>query len=908
MSQQTEEGQLNQDGYSNSETEAAAAKLWTVYVSEAEKYDKSLVESWKSDMEGMLIFAGLFSASLTAFLIESYKTLVPDSGDTTVLLLAQISQQLAASSNGTAFDFVPPAPFTPLVSSLVCNVLWFISLGLSLTCALVATLLEQWARDFLHKTEIRSAPVIRARVFSYLYYGLKRFGMHRVVETIPLLLHTSLFFFFAGLVAFLIPIHILVMAVAAVILGMVTLVYTILTLLPLSYWDCPYRTSLSGVFWNLQSFIHRLLPGSPQGQDKIKAGTMMDGLFGEATKQSAAQNLRDERALLWTIKSLTDDNELEPLLKAIPDVLWGTNQRRWLYDGHIYCLISNSDLLSRLHAFGHNSNSGVVSLEVANQRQMTYYKTIWALGTLSVPGYAVKVPVLPCSRESSPEIYPYYISAEAVQGWVTLREAKGLIDRTMSLLMMCAHEVEAPAEHPTNMESTMLIGSCLKELESLGLFSFNGAHYIPSMGALPLAARDIACEVTGLPLRRLLDYLVHAARLKTIPYQFETTLVLLSPLSLNGFKLPRQIFRDMEYVLEIVLLFNLNELKEASEKTWLDTIFCKILSYWEPQEPKGTLPLALLVYIASRKCQGAISNTLLSVTSRAWRQIPETILSGPSNPWKHDWGDALTAILTTVHSLCSRYPHFIQTEYIDLATWEAILVAVSQTKHEFLTPSVVAVVKRAALDYIYYRNLDTLAGTDLILLFDQHVLLAPLDVSDPRLVEPQEDEETRMRTILRYRYLEEELNSLTDFLQQCCSKGLLFKASYTMWSLGNFQPRPGIWSCHQLRFGTVVKDLFAKGDEELLDRFISLAIWDVYTNPSDPSEEPWLDDAEACSLLQETFTKYSETLPAHNKLLPAIRRLMSSLELLHSAQNTGDQNGNESVVEISVGDEHVDLD
>ncbi|KAJ7748402.1 hypothetical protein B0H16DRAFT_1553296 [Mycena metata] len=56
----------------NPEDEAAAAKLWQVYVSEAEKYDKGLVESWRSDMEGMLIFAGLFSASLTAFLIESY--------------------------------------------------------------------------------------------------------------------------------------------------------------------------------------------------------------------------------------------------------------------------------------------------------------------------------------------------------------------------------------------------------------------------------------------------------------------------------------------------------------------------------------------------------------------------------------------------------------------------------------------------------------------------------------------------------------------------------------------------------------------------------------------------------------------------------------------------------------------
>jgi hypothetical protein len=36
--------------------EAAAAKLWAVYVSEAEKYDRGLVESWRSDMEGTLIF------------------------------------------------------------------------------------------------------------------------------------------------------------------------------------------------------------------------------------------------------------------------------------------------------------------------------------------------------------------------------------------------------------------------------------------------------------------------------------------------------------------------------------------------------------------------------------------------------------------------------------------------------------------------------------------------------------------------------------------------------------------------------------------------------------------------------------------------------------------------------------
>ncbi|KAF8145736.1 hypothetical protein K438DRAFT_1621218, partial [Mycena galopus ATCC 62051] len=166
-------------------TEAPAAKLWAVYISEAEKYDKSLVESWKSDMEGMLIFAGLFSASLTAFIIESYTLLSPDSGDQTVQLLAQISQQLATGSNSSVPSVFPSTPFTPSTASLVCNALWFISLGLSLTCALIATLLEQWARDFIHRADMRSAPIIRARIYSYLYYGMKRFNMHAVVEIIP---------------------------------------------------------------------------------------------------------------------------------------------------------------------------------------------------------------------------------------------------------------------------------------------------------------------------------------------------------------------------------------------------------------------------------------------------------------------------------------------------------------------------------------------------------------------------------------------------------------------------------------------------------------------------------------------------------------------------------------------------
>ncbi|KAJ7137401.1 hypothetical protein C8R43DRAFT_929064, partial [Mycena crocata] len=322
-----EKGEWEKEHAADPSHEAAAAKLWAVYVSEAEKYDKGLVESWKSDMEGILIFAGLFSASLTAFLIESYKTLSPAPADKTVLLLEQISQQMAAAANGTSLNISTSAPFTPLLTSILCNLLWFISLGLALTSAFIATLVEQWARDFLHRTEIRSAPGIRARIFSFLYYGLKRFKMHAVVELIPLLLHASLLLFFAGLVAFLVPVNTVVTALAGLLLLIITSVYLVLTLIPLFHLDSPYRTPLSGALWRLQKIPTSVWSwkhprsSNVNSDSTVKTDTIVDSIFREATEVSAERATRDRLALVWTVKSLTDNTELEPFIEALPDVL-----------------------------------------------------------------------------------------------------------------------------------------------------------------------------------------------------------------------------------------------------------------------------------------------------------------------------------------------------------------------------------------------------------------------------------------------------------------------------------------------------------------------------------------------------------------------------------------------------------
>ncbi|TFK31551.1 hypothetical protein BDQ12DRAFT_639943, partial [Crucibulum laeve] len=70
----------------------AERKFWTMYNEEAEKHDEALTNIWTGDMDSILIFAGLFSAVLTAFIIEAYQKLQQQSGDQTVVILNQLLQ------------------------------------------------------------------------------------------------------------------------------------------------------------------------------------------------------------------------------------------------------------------------------------------------------------------------------------------------------------------------------------------------------------------------------------------------------------------------------------------------------------------------------------------------------------------------------------------------------------------------------------------------------------------------------------------------------------------------------------------------------------------------------------------------------------------------------------------------
>ncbi|KAF5371774.1 hypothetical protein D9758_003366 [Tetrapyrgos nigripes] len=301
--------------------EDACSKLLGVYVDEAEKYDGELLRGWKGDMEGLLIFSSLFSASLTAFTIESYKTLQADPAQMTVSLLEQISQQLAAASNGTSVQFEPPKDFQTAPSSLVCNVFWFLALALALTCSLLATLVQQWARDFAHKTTMRSSPVFRARILMYSYFGMRKFRMHTLVDLIPFLLHLSLILFFAGLIGFLSPVNVALQFLMAAFLAIFVAVYFFFTFVPIICLNAPFRTPLSNVVWGWGNALGRWLQrrhGLKDDEDlSLTEGALEKSYYDD-------MNQHGQKAMSFTFKSLTDDSQLVPLIEALPDALYGT--------------------------------------------------------------------------------------------------------------------------------------------------------------------------------------------------------------------------------------------------------------------------------------------------------------------------------------------------------------------------------------------------------------------------------------------------------------------------------------------------------------------------------------------------------------------------------------------------------
>ena len=259
-----------------------------------------------------------------------------------VALLAQISKQVSSITPQVIIPSSPPPPypnFTPNPSDVRVNVYWFMSLVFSLSAALFATLVQQWVRDYMQVFQRYGDPLKGARLRQYLYEGAEGWYMLVVAESVPGLVHVSLFLFFLGLIDSLLSINTTVGITTIVPITLCGLLYVLCTFAPIVDPQSPFHTPLSSLIWYLTGKLYprTYLDRASGGALRTVSSNMSEGQMQLAMEENEDRKYRDVRAMQWLIDNSTKDDEMDSFVMAIPGAFeskWGIEIWRTVADAN----------------------------------------------------------------------------------------------------------------------------------------------------------------------------------------------------------------------------------------------------------------------------------------------------------------------------------------------------------------------------------------------------------------------------------------------------------------------------------------------------------------------------------------------------------------------------------------------
>jgi len=207
----------------------------------------------------------------------------------------------------------------------------------SLSAALLAILVQQWVRDYMHVFQRYSDPLKSARLRQYLHEGCEGWYMPVVAEAVPGLLHVSLFLFFVGLCDTVLNINTAVGISTTVPVGISGLLYIFTTFAPIIFPNSPYQNSFSVLIWYLAQKlrVRRYKDRSSDGTVKPVSSNIAVGQMQLAMEETEERKGRDERGIRWLVDNLTEDAEMDSFLATIPGSFngeWGEEVWRKVFD------------------------------------------------------------------------------------------------------------------------------------------------------------------------------------------------------------------------------------------------------------------------------------------------------------------------------------------------------------------------------------------------------------------------------------------------------------------------------------------------------------------------------------------------------------------------------------------------
>ncbi|KAH8817825.1 hypothetical protein DL96DRAFT_1820558 [Flagelloscypha sp. PMI_526] len=112
------------------------ARVWLVYLDEAEMYDHDMIQGFRETIDSLLVLAGLFSAIVATFVAQTKQALKPDFAQLNLLVQLEQIALLRTGGNISAMRTVPISNITTdtptyTTADLWINGLFFTSLSLS---------------------------------------------------------------------------------------------------------------------------------------------------------------------------------------------------------------------------------------------------------------------------------------------------------------------------------------------------------------------------------------------------------------------------------------------------------------------------------------------------------------------------------------------------------------------------------------------------------------------------------------------------------------------------------------------------------------------------------------------------------------------------------------------------------
>ncbi|KAJ7119779.1 hypothetical protein C8R44DRAFT_737539 [Mycena epipterygia] len=650
--------------------------------------------------------------------------------------------------------------------------------------------------------------------------------MHTVVDIIPLLLHASLFFFFAGLVAFLIPINLGHRRSFGHCYRRICAPHPpppVLFGLPVS--DSPLWCILAYLQKGREMWRSWLGPAEDEQNTPHSppVENMVELMFHIATEESA--------------RTLADDSELEPFVEAIPDVIWGPVFRRQYstYEDHIQRLMRDPDLIlqSRIAGLLDSCNSGLLLPEAANRRRIACCKAMWAIAGLQSLGSTRKPLDFSCWSPSlfqpSNDYDHYFIPVATLMGWkdfknghtLNLQPATSILKSLQSMIILPIHSVLMNQKIPDYIHGEIdqpsdMIPTFARAIEDIStntphriMFTyFRGLAKLKSVGRCDsdLTAFYICGYVVAVPARRIVVTAPASALTRELPFR-----------------------NDLETTLDMVMSGHRDVLDHATKGDWTHTIIHDLCSWWKPDQASTPTPLprALVYYLNHCKSDDALRKLLSREDITLWSAFPTTLANGPSAP-PHVYlyvpleigvDEVLTALwrMSALEQWGSPGPTVLV---------ESVLEAILKFRTSSITVSVIALLKANILDSLYFDTSEISRFRHSLLPMETAIVISEDFLSS-------EFEAERSRTdisieLMDDRLIEAKIALLAEFLESFNPNIVPYKGPETVRKIGIVTSRAKIHENHQIRLANSIHGVTGVG-KILVSMQRHGAAWDLGT-------------------------------------------------------------------------------